>query len=86
VALLITSDRSEKVDLPKDGPIGIAEVELAVGTLPEHEAREAHLAAGPDDQIRIGAVVGVEVLGQRVGGNTVEEVFRAVTPHEVSRR
>ncbi len=53
VALLIASDRSAKVDLPKDGPVGIAEVELAVGTLPQHEAREAHLAAGPDYQIRI---------------------------------
>jgi hypothetical protein len=47
VALLIAADRPKKVDLPKEGPIGIAEVELAVGTLPEHEARQAHLATGP---------------------------------------
>src|SRR5262249_56471760 len=31
LALLIASDRPQEIDLPKDGPVRIAEVELAIG-------------------------------------------------------
>ena len=55
---------------------------IAVRALPEHETRQAHLPAGPDDQIRIRAVVGVEVLGQRVRGEPLEHVFGSIPPRE----
>src|SRR5262249_30071930 len=82
MALLIASDRPKKVDLAKHRPVGIAEVELAVGTLPQHEARQADLATGPDDQIRIRAIVRIQVLGQRLGGNALEDILGAVLPDE----
>ena len=55
----------------------VAEVELAVRALPEHEAGEAHLSRGPDDQVGIGAVVGVEILVHGVGGEGADDLVGA---------
>ena len=49
--------------MPEVRPVDVAEVELRVRRLPEQEAGEALLPAGPDDQVRIGLPAGVEVLG-----------------------
>src|SRR5687767_9620416 len=46
------------------GPQRIRHVELGVGYLPEQEVRDAQLAAGPDHQVDLGYVGGVEVTGE----------------------
>src|SRR5918995_1200771 len=48
----------------KVGPERIRHVELGVGYLPEQEVGDAQLAAGPDHQIYLGYVGGVEVTGE----------------------
>src|SRR5215203_1115443 len=45
-------------------PQRIRHVELGVGYLPEQEVRDAKLAAGPDHQVDLGYVGGVEVTGE----------------------
>src|SRR5918993_2570996 len=45
-------------------PQRIRHVELCVGYLPEQEVRDAQLAAGPDHQVDLGYVGGVEVTGE----------------------
>src|SRR5215207_781645 len=47
------------------GPQRFRHIELGVGYLPEQEVRDAQLAAGPDQQVDLGYVGGVEVLGER---------------------
>src|SRR5690242_9329628 len=55
-------DRTQEIDAAEVGPVGLAEVELALRALPEQEAAEALLAGGSDHQVRIGLALGVEVL------------------------
>src|SRR5918995_246083 len=45
-------------------PQRIRHIELGVGYLPEQEVRDAELAAGPDHQVDLGYVGGVEVTGK----------------------
>lgn len=52
---------AEEINLAKGRPVGIAKVELGINALPEQEARQPHLAAGADDQFRVGHVGSVEV-------------------------
>ncbi len=47
--LLVDADGPKEIDLAEGGPVGVAEIELTIGTLPQEEAREADLAARPDD-------------------------------------
>src|SRR3982751_5715020 len=54
--------RPQEVDLAEVGPVGLAEVELAVRALPQQEAAEPLLARGADHQVRIRLALGVEVL------------------------
>src|SRR5581483_12156103 len=75
IPVLVAPDRPHEIDLAEGGPVGVAEVELAVGALPQHEAREAHLPAGPDDQVRVGSVLGVEVLLDRVRRQIAKDVL-----------
>src|ERR671914_175464 len=46
------------------GPQRFRHVELGVGYLPEQEVRDAQLAAGPDHQVDLGYIGGVEVTGE----------------------
>jgi hypothetical protein len=59
IPLLIASDSPQEIDLPKRRPVRVAEVELAVGALPEHEARQSHFPTRPDDQVRVWTVMGI---------------------------
>src|SRR5215469_11793652 len=63
VALSVRPQRAQEVDPPESGPVGVAEVELRVGALPEQETAQALLAGGPDDQVWIGLPGRVQVLG-----------------------
>lgn len=60
LALLVTSNGPKKVDFAKGRPIRIAKIIFAVSALPKHEAREAHLAAGANDQVRVRTIVRIE--------------------------
>src|SRR5207344_338234 len=63
--LLEVADRLEQelaVEVrPEDG----REPQLRVRDLPQQEVRRAHLAAGADEQIRVGRVGRVETFGDR---------------------
>src|SRR5262245_65238074 len=61
VSLLVAPDGAQEVDLAEGRPVDVAEVKLAVGALPQQEARQPDLAGGPDDQVGIGEIRGVEV-------------------------
>src|SRR5260370_19320891 len=75
---LIASDRPQEVDLAERGPMDIAEVEFTVGALPQHETGESPLPGGPNTQVRIGAVIRVEVLVHRPRGQRLENLAWAV--------
>src|SRR5439155_24076190 len=59
--LLIASNRPKEIELPERWPVGVAEVKLAVGTLPQHEARQTDLTARSNDEIGIRTIVGIQV-------------------------
>ena len=63
LALGVRPQRAQEVDAAEVGPVGLAEVELAVRALPEQEAAEPLLARGADHQVGVGLALGVEVLG-----------------------
>lgn len=46
------------------GPVGGGGDEFGVGTLPEEEVGEAHLAGGADDEVGVREAGGVEVMGK----------------------
>src|SRR5262245_29870808 len=64
LALLVRDDRPVETGGVKIGPQGVGEVELGIGQLPQHEVADALLAAGPDEQIRLGSVVERQVRGE----------------------
>src|SRR3954465_9555848 len=66
LALRVGADGPQEVDLAEVGPVGLTEVELALGALPEQEAAEPLLTGGPDHEVGIGLSLGVEVLGDVV--------------------
>ena len=51
------------------GPEGGGDDEFGVGDLPEEKIADAHFAAGADEQIGIGNVSGVKVLGENLFGD-----------------
>jgi len=82
VSSLITPYGSEKIDFPERGPVGVTKVELAVGALPEHKARQTHLSASPDDQIRILAVIGIQEFIHRLRGKFSEDFLGRIPSHK----
>ena len=73
--LLVRADRPQEVDLAEGRPVGLAEVELAVGALPGQEAGQADLAGGPDDELRVRRASGVQLGGQAVGREGVGQLI-----------
>src|SRR5215212_8076531 len=63
------------------GPERFGHVELGVGYLPEQEVRYAQLPAGPDHQVDLGYVGGVEVSGE---GHLVDVFWRETVCHYAS--
>ena len=59
----VRAQRAEEVHPAERGPVGVAEVELGVGALPQQEAAQALLPRGPDHQVRVGLAGRVQVLG-----------------------
>src|ERR1019366_8707980 len=68
---LVGAQCTQEVDLAESRPVGLAELELRVDRLPGQEAGQANLARCPDDQVRLGRAAGVEVVGDRFGGQFV---------------
>ena len=59
----VRAQRAEEVHPAERGPVGVAEVELGLGALPQQEAAQALLARGPDHQVRVGLAGRVQMLG-----------------------
>src|SRR4051812_48714627 len=76
VPVAVGAQGPQEVDVPERGPVGVAEVELAVGALPEQESGQPLLAGGADQQVGVGLAAGVEVLGDVLdveeGGDLLE--------------
>src|SRR6184192_1998165 len=64
VALLIGEDRFEQMAAAKVGPQRFGDPDLGIRDLPQQEIADAHLAARPDQQIRIGLSRGVEEFAE----------------------
>src|SRR5690606_39660899 len=60
VAVLVVADGGVEGLAAEVGPEGLRDVELGVGDLPEEEVRDAHLAAGADEEVGVGEAGGVE--------------------------
>src|SRR5579875_1645716 len=61
---LVLAHRLAQVLAPEVRPQHVEEHELAVGDLPQQEVRDAVLARGPYEQVRVGHVGQVEVAAQ----------------------
>src|ERR687888_1721186 len=59
IAALVVGDGAIEVGGPEVRPERGRHPQLGVGDLPQQEVRDAHLAAGPDQQIRVGHALGV---------------------------
>src|SRR6266850_782422 len=59
-ALLVGDDSFQQIAAAEVGPQRLGDPDLGVGDLPQEEIAHAHLAAGPDQQIRIRLAGGVE--------------------------
>jgi hypothetical protein len=66
LALLVVLDGLQQVDAAEVGPEAVGDEDLRVGDLPQQEVRDALLARGADDQVGVGHVPRVEVVGDVV--------------------
>jgi hypothetical protein len=78
--VLVGPDCSQEVDLPKGRPRHVAEIEFAVGALPEEKAGQADFAARSDDQIGIRHSSGVKVAGDPLAGDPSDRLANRLTP------
>src|SRR5690606_9901767 len=62
----VVAQGTQEVHLAEGRPEDLAEVVLRMGGLPEHESGQPLLAAGADDQVRVGLLAGVEVTSDHV--------------------
>src|SRR5512145_3057187 len=67
--LLEEGERLEVLALAELRPHALADVDLGVGELPQEEVADAHLAAGADEQVRVGDAGGAQVLRDGAGGD-----------------
>src|SRR4029079_19418547 len=79
LALLVLEEGDEEVPAPEVRPQHGAHRKLRVGYLPEEEVREAHLAAGPHDEVGVGLAGGVQAACERL---LVEILRRHALPQE----
>src|SRR5450759_4620814 len=75
-AKLVGPDGAQEVQLAEGRPVGVAEVELAVGALPGQEPGEPDLARGADDELRVADAESVQMRFELLGGERIGESFR----------
>src|SRR5437868_3106170 len=76
----IRAHGSEEVNLAEVRPVDLAEVELRVGALPEHEAGETLLPRGADDKVRIRLAARVKMLRDVLHVEDLSEFLDAGAP------
>ena len=87
LAALVARDGGEEVALGEVGPEHVGEVQLGVREAVEEEVRDAPLAAGADDEIRIAHGEAGHVGAERVGRHVVEaDAARGDGLGELARR
>ena len=62
------------MDLAEGRPVGLAEVQLGVGALPEQEVGQTQLAAGADDEIGVRLPGGIQVAGNVLNGERLGQL------------
>src|SRR5579885_621501 len=65
LAAAVVGDRLFEVAAPEIRPQRLGEDELGIGALPQQEIADALLAAGADQQVRVGQIGGEQVAGDR---------------------
>src|SRR5688572_24103255 len=69
LALLEEGERLQILALAELRPHALADVDLGVRELPEEEVADAHLAAGADEEVRVGDARRAQVLRDGAGGD-----------------
>ena len=78
----VLGERRVEVGRVEVGPEAVAEVELGVGGLPQQEVADALVAAGPDEQVDVRQVRGVQPRGD---GRLVDVVGPPCRPRGSAR-
>src|SRR5689334_24115082 len=68
----VRAQGAQEIDPPEGRPVGVAEVELRVGALPQQEPAQPLLPRGPDHQVGI---------GRARRGHLVAVVYRVASPY-----
>src|SRR6187431_778462 len=79
LALRVVTQGAQKVNVAEVRPVRLAEVELAVGALPQQEPTEALLAGRADHEVRVRLALRVEVLGDVLHGEGVRDLLETRT-------
>jgi hypothetical protein len=70
----VATKGAKEVDLAESRPVGVAEIELGVGRLPEQEVGQALFPGRTDDEIGLGLTGGVQVRSDVVDRELVGDV------------
>ena len=73
LAALEALDGLVQVGFGEVGPVGVAEIELGIGDLPEQIVRDAQLATRADEQVGVGHEARLQVLGDGFLGDVFGE-------------
>ena len=69
VSLLKIQQSFQELLFPEIRPEGLGKIQLGVGQLPEKEIADPVFPAGPDQQIRVGHIFGIQLLGKKIVAN-----------------
>src|SRR5689334_2011719 len=69
MAEIVFFEGGEELGFAKIRPESLSDDEFGVGNLPEEKVADAHFTAGADEQIRIGDVMSIKVLGENLFGD-----------------
>ena len=85
MAVRVVPQRAQEVHVAEVRPQGLAEVVLRVGGLPHQEAGEPLLPRGADQQVRIRLPARVEVLGDVIDAQALDELGHVLAALERPR-
>ena len=67
--LLVVFEYLVKLFLAEIRPVGGRDIYFSIGDLPQQEIADAHLPAGPDQQVRIRYALGIKMLRHDISVN-----------------
>jgi len=85
-ASLVVEEGFEEAGAVEIGPESFGDEDFGVGDLPEEEIGDAHFSRGADEEVGIGKIAGVEVAGEFVFGDGMEDGVRIMAVLGIWRR